>query len=109
MNAMCRAIVVSTLMILMAGCSTAQRSESRPTGRVTGVVAACTAYAFDHPASVSVYAGKHMVATQRLTHADIGFRFSLPVGRYSVRDENGSHAVSVAKGATAHIPEFMCL
>jgi len=109
MNAIRRAIVVVTIVVLMAGCGTPQRSVSRPTGRVTGVVAACTAYAFDHPAIVSVYGGTHLVATQRLAHADAGFRFSLPVGQYSVKDENGSYPVSVAKGATARIPELMCL
>jgi hypothetical protein len=93
------------IVVVLAARGSVPHSIARPTGVVTGIVAACTASAV--PTTVYAYAGQHLVATQR-TDEGTTFRFSLPVGKYSVRDESGSYPVVVSKGGIARVPEQIC-
>ena len=95
---------VMAIAVALSGCGSAPTT----TGILTGRVAACTMFAYRQPTTVTVYAGEHLVATQRLPGAGRTFRFSLPARRYLVKDATGSYAVAVSKGRTSHLPEFFC-
>jgi hypothetical protein len=92
-------------VVMLAACSSAPHSSPRSVGSVMGIVAPCFASAVQ--TTVFVYAGQHVVATGR-THEGTIFRFSLPVGKYSVRDASGSYPVVVSKGGIARVPEQIC-
>jgi hypothetical protein len=101
-----RTIVVGVVIIAVAlsGCGAA----SPTTGVLTGRVAPCTLYAARHRTTVTVYAHERLVATQRLPTARTTFRFSLPAGRYLVKDATGLYPVIVSRGRTERVPEFFC-
>jgi hypothetical protein len=105
MKSMARGVVGSMVITAaLSGCGSSPPS----TGILTGQVAACTLFAARHPTTVTVYAREHLVATQRLPGAGTAFRFSLPAGRYLVKDATGSYPVVVSRGRTRHVPEFVC-
>jgi hypothetical protein len=66
--------------MIVASALTACGSSPPTTGVLTGRVAACTEYAFQHPTIVSVYAHDRLVATKRLPGAGRTFRFTLSRG-----------------------------
>jgi hypothetical protein len=94
--------------MIVASALTACGSSPPTTGVLTGRVAACTEYAFQHPTIVSVYAHDRLVATKRLPGAGRTFRFTLSAGWYLVKDANSSHVVAVSKGRTRRVPEVIC-
>jgi hypothetical protein len=105
MKSVARGVVGAVIVAAaLSGCGSSPPS----TGVLTGRVAACTLFAARHPTTVTVYAREHLVATQRLPGAGTAFRFSLPAGRYLLKDATGSYPVVVSKGGTRHVPEFAC-
>jgi len=101
-----RTIVVGVVInaVALSGCGAA----SPTTGVLTGQVEPCTLYAAGQQTTVTVYARERVVATQRLPGAGTTFRFSLPAGRYLVKDVTGSYPVVVSRGRTERVPEFFC-
>lgn len=105
MKSMVWGVVAMVLGVSLFGCAS---SAPPVTGVVTGRVAACTLYAYRHPTTVTVYAHEHLVAMQRLPGAGTAFRFSLPDGRYLLKDATGSYPIVVSKERNTHVPEFLC-
>src|ERR1700730_4694612 len=97
---------VMIIAVALSGCG----SSPPATGIVTGRVAACTAFSTNHPTTVYVYKDQSLVATQRLPHAGLSYRFSLPVGRYLVKGIASTlYPVVVSKGAITRTRLFLCL
>jgi len=100
-----RTIVVGVgiIAVALSGCGAA----SPTTGVLTGRVEACVLHVASQPITVTVYARERLVATQRVPYGG-RFRFSLPAGRYLVKDATGSSSVAVSRGRTERVPEIFC-
>lgn len=105
-----RMIVVSVLGIMtLAACG----QPTQTSGTVTGLASPCIGPPFpglnthDFQYTVSIYQGSRKVSEQRLT-GDAGstYRFSVPPGRYQLRNPPGSMNVTVREGKTTHVNLF---